>query len=178
MILLQQAGKPPRRTSRQNTTKSSGQNISCSLKKKAKHTQWVRAPKMDQVQQEMPDLTRPEGKGGKSQRRMVSEWRINRLPGLLAVKIAESRSVLPTDPHTCPQPPPTSVASIGGGGAFSPQMYPNSGTSRLRSPAKSTQFLLLLLALRPGAAHPGDVFGALGNVWLVLYNTHFFTRGV
>ena len=37
--------------------------------------------------------------------------------------------------------------------------------------------LLLLRALRPGAARPLDGFGAPGNVWLVLYNKKKFTRG-
>ena len=56
-------------------------------------------------------------------------------------------------------------------------MYPDSGTSRHQSRAKSPPSILLLRALRPGAAHPGDGFGAPENVRLVLYNTHFFTRG-
>ena len=35
----------------------------------------------------MPDLTRPEGKGDKTRRRMASERQFNRYPGLFAVKI-------------------------------------------------------------------------------------------
>ena len=38
------------------------------VKKKRKHIQWVIAPIRVQVKQETPDLTRPEGKGGKSRR--------------------------------------------------------------------------------------------------------------
>ena len=40
-----------------------------------------------QIQKEMPDLTWPEGKGGNSRRRMASELQLNRLPGLLAIKM-------------------------------------------------------------------------------------------
>ena len=40
-----------------------------------------------QVQQETPDLSRPEGKGVKTRRWMASEWQINSLTGLLAVKM-------------------------------------------------------------------------------------------
>ena len=68
------------------------------------------------------------------------------------------------------------TASIGG--ASSRWMYPDSEASRRRSWAKSPPSLLLLRALRPGAARPGDGFGAPGNVRLVPYSTHFFTRGV
>ena len=38
---------------------------------------------------DLTDLTRPEGKGGKSRRRMASEQQINRLPWLLAVKMIQ-----------------------------------------------------------------------------------------
>ena len=51
---------------------------SSSLKKNRKHTQWVGAPVRVQVQQETPDLTRPAGKGGKSQKRMASDGQNNR----------------------------------------------------------------------------------------------------
>ena len=63
-------------------------------------------------------------------------------------------------------------------GASSRWMYSDSKASRRRSWAKSPPSLLLLRALRPGAAHPGDGFGVPGNVQLVLYSTHCFTRGV
>ena len=39
------------------------------------------------IYQDTPNLTRPEGKGGKIGLRMASERQINRLPCLLAVKI-------------------------------------------------------------------------------------------
>ena len=40
-----------------------------------------------QVKQETPDFIRPEGKGGKTRRRMASKWQINGLLGLFAVKM-------------------------------------------------------------------------------------------
>ena len=73
-----QTNKPPK-----HYTVTRGQNISFSLNKKRKHTQ----PHKDPSRTETPDLTRPEGKGRKSRRRMANERYINRLPGLLAIKM-------------------------------------------------------------------------------------------
>ena len=56
-------------------------------------------------------------------------------------------------------------------------MYPDSWNRRHRRRAKSPPSLLPLQALWPGTAHSGDSFGDPGNARLVLYNTHFFTRG-
>ena len=42
---------------------------------------------------------------------MASEWKINRLPGLLAIKMIRDRSALPTDSHTSLPPPPISGGS-------------------------------------------------------------------
>ena len=53
------------------TKTGGGQMISNSLKKKKKHTQSVSATIRLQVLQETPDLTGPEGKGGKSQRQLA-----------------------------------------------------------------------------------------------------------
>ena len=39
------------------------------------------------LKQEPPDLSWPEGKGGTTRRWMASEWQINSLPGLPAVKM-------------------------------------------------------------------------------------------
>ena len=68
-------------------TKTGGHNISSSLKKKRKHTQWVTATIRVQVLQETPHLTRPDRNGDKTRRRMTSERQINSLPGLLSVKM-------------------------------------------------------------------------------------------
>ena len=55
-------------------------------------------------------------------------------------------------------------------------MHPDSETSRRRSRAKSPPSLLLLRALRPGAAHPGDGFGAPGMYgWYC--TVHIFSLG-
>ena len=51
--------KPPR-----HYTKTGGQNIIYSLKKKKKHTQWSVTDPSD------ADLSQPDGKGGNSRRRM------------------------------------------------------------------------------------------------------------
>ena len=64
------------------------------------------------------------------------------------------------------------VAPLLGGSTPTPEP---AGTWRSR--AKSLQSLLLLRALRPGAAHPGVGFGIPGSVQLVLYITHFFSLG-
>ena len=92
---ITQPNKPPK-----HYTKTGGHNISSSLKKKRKHTLWVSATIRVQVYQETPDLARPEGKGGKTRRRMASERQINSLPGLLMSKLSDSRSALLTDSCT------------------------------------------------------------------------------
>ena len=46
-----------------------------------------RCPHKGPNQQETPNLTRPNGKGGKFRRRISSMRQFSRLPGLLAVKM-------------------------------------------------------------------------------------------
>ena len=71
-----------------NTTLRRGARTSAVLwRKRWTIPKWVSDPIRIKVFKETPDLTRPEGKGGKSRSRMASEWQINRLPVLLAIKM-------------------------------------------------------------------------------------------
>ena len=72
-------------------TKTRGQNISSSLEKNNEYTQWVtwiQGSKVDKRRLTSLDLNVKEY--GKSRRRMASERQINRLLGLLAVKIGRT----------------------------------------------------------------------------------------
>ena len=73
-----QTNKPPK-----HYTKTGAITSAVLLRKRGNIPQWVGATIRVQVWRETPLLTRPKRKGGKTRRRMTSEWQINSLPGCI-----------------------------------------------------------------------------------------------
>ena len=73
LACLRQTGKLPRRTSRRNTTLRPARTSAVSLRKRVNMPNGSVPPYGSKFLQETSDLTRLEGKAGKSRRRMVSD---------------------------------------------------------------------------------------------------------
>ena len=97
-----QTNKPPK-----NYTKMRGRT-SVVLRKRGNMPKVPFASIRVKVKQVTPDLTRPEGRGGKTRRRMEREQQINTLQDCVLSKWFNSSSALPTDSHTSAPPSLTS----------------------------------------------------------------------